>query len=148
MAYLDALRRTFDYGGRSTRSQFWEFLGVMMLVTVLCTWVVEAWDLSLVPIRIVVFGHFASLTALLVRRFRDGGLSPVWAVLPYLPFLWQACMTLAIPSWDDDDSVMLVGGMVVVGCWILTVSLASVGGRVAVTTPPTTREALEPSVRP
>lgn len=95
-AYLNALRRYFDFSGRSSRSQFWMFQLVMLL------FIVVAVEIDLlrgntfglgqygqVTDGVILF-HFVPQWSVSIRRLHDVGKSGWWYLVSLLPFggLW------------------------------------------------------------
>lgn len=116
-AYVNALRRTFDFAGKSTREDFWWFqlgwwllyLGMLPIAALLSDREVAfviRWSLSVLGLIAVflVMGGFASLVSLTIRRLRDAGKSWLWFFILIAPFvgpLWLVVL-LCRPSMRSD----------------------------------------------
>lgn len=99
-AYVNALRRTFDFAGKSTREDFWWFqlgwwllyLGVLLIAALLSNEEVAfviRWPLSVLCLIAVllVMGGYVSLVSLTIRRLRDAGKSWHWFFILIVPFV-------------------------------------------------------------
>lgn len=89
-AYLDAMRRYFDFSGRSTRTQFWSFcltvLGLGIAAIVLDTAVLGASKPSLFT-WLVYFPHLIPSIAVTIRRLHDSDKSGWWILLGLVPLV-------------------------------------------------------------
>lgn len=91
-AYLDALRRYFDFSGRSTRSQFWLFtLGAIMasiaaLIVDGASGSGTAGEPGLVT-SLVLLGHLIPSLSVMVRRLHDIDRSGWWVLLGLVPLV-------------------------------------------------------------
>lgn len=87
-AYLDAMRRYFDFSGRATRTQFWLFsLTVLVLgiaAIVLDTALLGASKPSLFT-WLVYFPHLIPSIAVTIRRLHDSDKSGWWILLGIVP---------------------------------------------------------------
>ena len=109
-AYLDGMLRYFEISGRSSRSQYWLFFLIQMVVTVgaFCA------DLTLGGLdpkhpapTLTIFAciiHFVPGITIQIRRLHDIGKSGAWLLLYFVPFgglvlLYWACL----PSEDADN---------------------------------------------
>lgn len=95
--------RYFEFTGRSTRSQYWQFMAVQavfILVALLADFMLG----NLGPAHpaptvthFAIFVHLVPALAMQVRRLHDVGISGGWALLLFVPFvgllvLWWACL--------------------------------------------------------
>ncbi len=83
-AYLDAMRRYFDFSGRSTRAQFW-FYHLALLGIAVGTFIIDivisgGREPQPLVSAVVVIGHYIPYLAIIVRRLHDTG-SSGWLVL-------------------------------------------------------------------
>lgn len=79
--YLDAWRNFFVFDGRATRTQYWSFFGIHLLILFV---------LSLTILEIYWAYSVAALIPTLaygVRRLHDAGYSGLWILLPIVNFL-------------------------------------------------------------
>ena len=87
--YVDGLRRTFVFGGRSTRGQYWGFLAVNMAV-LLALLALGFIDMSaepnywVIPAAVYVIPAMLANLSNAVRRLRDTGISPFWVLIGWL----------------------------------------------------------------
>ena len=83
-----AVRRTFQYGGRAPRSEYWWFQLFALVLMVAAFLLDEAlglpivWDGSALLSAIVILGTAPTQITLTMRRFQDRGLNGLWS-LPY-----------------------------------------------------------------
>jgi uncharacterized membrane protein YhaH (DUF805 family) len=107
-AYLDALRRGFDFGGRTSRAQYWSFILFHFLI---------AFGLAIVDViggtfvDEVGFGLLSGLYSLFMiipsiaaftRRLHDVGKSSWWLLLAFIPFGVLFLFYLALKSGDEN----------------------------------------------
>lgn len=107
--FFEAWRKSFDYRGRASRSQYWWFSLWSLLSIWLVAWLsIElAWRLGVSSLGslwllYLLASMFPGL-AILVRRLRDAGKGPGWVLIGFVPFIggiWLFCLTL-MPSVGD-----------------------------------------------
>lgn len=106
-AYLDALLRYFDVGGRTTRSQFWvyQLVYLVLLVAAVCVdtlvlkrqyYDIGGHRIPLLVTMIVALFHTAPNLTICIRRLHDIGRSGAWFMVQLVPFgglllLWWYC---------------------------------------------------------
>lgn len=95
--YVSAFQRYADFGGRSTRSEFWCFVAINLVVMFFCgyadgsfgfkppfeAFMADYGPISLVYLLVVTVPYIA----VCLRRLRDAGFSGWWLVTGLLPFL-------------------------------------------------------------
>lgn len=95
-AYLNALARYFSFSGRSSRSQFWMFQLVMVLLTIVAVEIdmvrgntFGLGEYGQVTLVLILF-HFIPSWTVSIRRLHDVGKSGWWYLVSLLPFggLW------------------------------------------------------------
>lgn len=98
--YILAWKRSFDFSGDSSRQEFWWFLLVHIVVTVVCIWAdvglaMGGWfDVSYSVLSLV------PTLAAIVRRLHDIGKSGLWGwvfIVPIIGPFWLAYL-LAQPT--------------------------------------------------
>lgn len=122
-SYADALLRYFSFSGRSSRSQYWIFQLVMLLLLIVAV------EIDLVrgdPIHrgrfgfeyglvtsCVIFFHIVPATTIAVRRLHDVGRSGWWYLMIFIPFavfwlLYQHCLSSepGTNAYGEDPSNM------------------------------------------
>lgn len=89
-AYFDAMRRYFDFSGRSTRSQFWLFTLIVAIMgiigIVLDAAVLGASEPSLFT-WIIYLAHLIPAIAITVRRLHDSDKRGWWILLGLMPLV-------------------------------------------------------------
>jgi len=100
-AYLNALARYFSFSGRSSRSQYWMFHLVALLIIIVAMEIdalrgdgfhFSRGDASHLTnpyglaTSIVILFHIAPAFALMIRRLHDIGKSGWWWLLGFIPF--------------------------------------------------------------
>lgn len=91
-AYLDALRRYFDFSGRSTRSQFWLFTLGFVIVSIIALIVDTAIGSGAVEepgivTSLVLIGHLIPSLSVTVRRLHDINRSGWWVLIGLIPLV-------------------------------------------------------------
>jgi uncharacterized membrane protein YhaH (DUF805 family) len=81
-AYVSAWSRSFDYGGRSNRGDFWWYFLANMIVSVILG-LVKNPQLQTVYALATIFPSLP----LVVRRLRDIGKSWVWIFIGLIPLI-------------------------------------------------------------
>jgi uncharacterized membrane protein YhaH (DUF805 family) len=89
-AYFDALRRYFDFSGRSTRSQFWLFTLVYFVILIVAMvldagLMIDPTGEALVITGLVSLAHFIPSLSVMVRRLHDIGRSGWWILIGIIP---------------------------------------------------------------
>lgn len=105
--YFTGWRRTFDYKGTATRSEFWTFILVNMAVSFVVACFSEGaavfWDVvTLLP-----------EIALTIRRLRDFAWSPYWAIP-----LWICMLALYAEVPEEEAWMMSLVGIAGLGSFI------------------------------
>lgn len=110
-SYLDGLLRYFDFGGRSTRLQFWAYLLTLFFLNVVIYVLMRALGINAAPTAEIVFGifwvlHTVPTFAVLARRLHDSGLSMKWIALAIiLPIVgWAVVLIMACRPSDEDEN--------------------------------------------
>jgi uncharacterized membrane protein YhaH (DUF805 family) len=111
MGYFDALMRYFEFWGRTSRSQYWTFQLIALLLAIAALFAdIGAMRLGFehdhVGLFITFFGIFniiPSITAT-VRRLHDIGKSGFWYLLCFLPFGAIVVLIWTIKRGDDGDN--------------------------------------------
>ncbi len=116
--YLLAFRRFADFGGRSTRSEFWYFWLSHILAMMFLSSVTALIGLPFIYLIHMLVGIIPSF-ALTVRRLHDVGLSGLWFLIGFVPvvgtillLIWYC--TESDPgtnawgphplAWEDEDA--------------------------------------------
>ena len=96
--YLTAFRRAFDFGGRASRKDFWQFFYLQSVIAALMIPLDhflgtnfhrpdgQAYFLGTCQVAYLLLS-FLPLLAITVRRLRDAGIDPGWAVAGFIPFI-------------------------------------------------------------
>lgn len=89
-AYLDGLRRYFDFKGRSTRSQYWLFVLVALVLEIVAL-VVDSMlvqDAEVRPITgLLALAHLIPSLSVAVRRLHDINRSGWWVLIAFVPLV-------------------------------------------------------------
>ena len=92
-AYLNAMRRYFDFSGRSTRSQYWLFTLFLLIIGIVAIVIDGAAGLGRLssgfgPVTaLVLLIHLIPSWSLTVRRLHDIGRSGWWVLIGLIPIL-------------------------------------------------------------
>jgi len=103
-AYLEGMRRYAEFTGRSSVSQFWQFLVTLLAVTfavaIADTRLAQEFPTKFgVLTLIILLPHLVPLAAVTVRRLHDTGRTGWWAILALIPFINVASfLQAALPS--------------------------------------------------
>ena len=120
VSYFDGLLRYFEFSGRSSRSQYWLFQLVYVVLIVAAVFA----DLKLngspvdghhfgLFLTFIIFFHLVPQVTVTVRRLHDTGRSGWWYLLGFVPFgglfvlYWTCCRSEEGPNPYGD----LQGGM-------------------------------------
>lgn len=111
-SYLDGMLRYFDFSGRSTRTQYWLFW-LISLVVGLAAVFADYFVFGIHPQRnyygplalMVGIAHIIPSISVTVRRLHDTGRSGWWYFLPFLPIIGSiihfVMMCWAGDRWDN-----------------------------------------------
>lgn len=102
-AYFDAMRRYFDFKGRSTRSQFWLFTLFLLIIgfvaMVIDGSIGSAADTSPGPVFLTVyFLHLVPSLSVSVRRLHDTDRTGWWVLLGLIPIIGQVVLLVWLCS--------------------------------------------------
>lgn len=86
-AYLTAMRRYFDFSGRSTRSEFWLFTLAMMILMVIAIAADSAIESPGVLAGLVYAAHVIPSFSVTVRRLHDIDRSGWWVLIGFVPLV-------------------------------------------------------------
>ena len=81
-AFTTAWRKSFTYGGKATRAEYWWFYFINLIVIYAFLW--------LVPLSPVILYSIASVfpgLSIVVRRLRDIGKQWQWIFISLIPFI-------------------------------------------------------------
>jgi uncharacterized membrane protein YhaH (DUF805 family) len=98
-SYINAMRRYFDFSGRSTRAQFWLF-SLVMLVMVIIAIIIDSAISSQPGIitALVVIAHLLPSLAVTVRRLHDINRSSWWVFIQLVPLIGLIVMLVFLCS--------------------------------------------------
>lgn len=85
---MTVVRRTFDYGGRSSRTEYWSFV-IASLAIIFLSLILDAlidWEEPYLMGMVSLLLAFPSVS-LGIRRVRDSGLEPYWFALCLVPWI-------------------------------------------------------------
>ena len=91
--YTNAMRRYFDFGGRSSRAQFWLFILIYIIIMVIAviidTFVFGAGDGQSLPILVMIVAlvHIVPSLSAGVRRLHDTDRSGWWWFINLVPII-------------------------------------------------------------
>lgn len=92
-AYLTAMRRYVDFGGRSSRSEYWLFVLIYLIIYIIAM-VIDVWVLGVDPSSgfgilagIVTLVHIIPSIAVGVRRLHDTDRSGWWILIVFIPLI-------------------------------------------------------------
>lgn len=88
--YIVCWMRTFDYTGKSGRMEYWYYIGISLVILSFASIAVLLHSDALNWIYGLVALNLFPYTAVLVRRVRDAGYSPWWALWRLVPVVGQA----------------------------------------------------------
>lgn len=111
-SYLDGMLRYFEFGGRSTRLQYWMFflihgallVGAVYLDVVVGQYRPSAGFAGLPATLFVTFIHAFPAWTLQVRRLHDIGKSGWWLLLNMVPFGGIVLLVWACTGSDHGDN--------------------------------------------
>jgi len=90
-AFTTAWRKSFDYEGKATRTEFWWFNLANFIVTMVLSFiffVASFNNASIFPlISLYFFGQIFPSLSVSVRRVRDTGKGWEWILMPLVPFI-------------------------------------------------------------
>ncbi|MCJ7997999.1 DUF805 domain-containing protein [Rhizobium cremeum] len=86
-AYLTAMRRYFDFAGRSTRSEFWLFTLALMILMVIAIAVDSAIESPGVLAGLVYVAHVIPSLSVTARRLHDIDRSGWWVLIGFVPLV-------------------------------------------------------------
>ena len=102
--FLTAMRRWHDYGGCSSRNEFWSFVGVSAALYGLLTLVYRYWypndDAVATILSLMVLPIGLPFLALASRRFHDVGLSAWFVVFGFCTAHLSTLVVALVPSRD------------------------------------------------
>ena len=103
--FLTAMRRWHDYGGCSSRNEFWSFVGVSAALYGLLTLVYRYWypndDAVATVLSLMYLPIGLPFLALASRRFHDIGLSAWFVVLGFFTAHLSTLVVALMPSRDS-----------------------------------------------
>ena len=103
--FLTAIRRWRDYGGCSSRNEFWSFVGVSAALYGLLTLVYRYWypndDAVATILSLMVLPIGLPFLALASRRFHDVGLSAWFVVFGFFTAHLSTLVVALVPSRDS-----------------------------------------------
>lgn len=94
--YIGAWMRTFDFVGRSSRTEYWTFYLINVAITAAAVLIFReslGSGIATVPILVV----FLPTLAVTVRRLRDGLGSGAWFFLAFIPFVGPLVVFWILP---------------------------------------------------
>lgn len=86
-AFLSGWKRSFDYGGRSSRPDFWWFVLANLIVSVVLAVLGGFADVFAKLLYLYAIAQIIPNLALTVRRLRDSGKSWPWIFISFVPFI-------------------------------------------------------------
>lgn len=103
--YLQTLKRTFDYKGRSNRKEFWSFVAINLLIY-FTLFLTDVFLKNTIGISNIYFSVMCiPLFTLSVRRVHDLGRSSDIIVLYFLPVLgWVYLFFVFIKKGDSEEN--------------------------------------------
>lgn len=123
------LRRSFDFGGRATRSELISYLFASLLVSVPLSFIT---GLALTHEAHMLVGNAATLLlalplpALLVRRLHDSGRSGAWVWLAVLSFSIWLARTAISAAWGMGARLSFDGWTWLIDWAVIMANLASI----------------------
>jgi uncharacterized membrane protein YhaH (DUF805 family) len=108
-AYFDAMRRYFDFAGRSTRSQYWLFVLMFALLMIVAT-VLDGLAGNLEGdgpaffLAVVNIAHLIPNLSVAVRRLHDTGRSGWWLLLSFIPIVGQIVLLVWLCSGSQPEA--------------------------------------------
>ncbi len=116
--WADGIKRTFDFSGRATRSDFNIFMLIYVFVAGIALFVLvqldigsmskKAEDTAIIIFSCIMFLLYIPAFSLTVRRARDAGASPMVGFLYFVPIIgWWYLKTIilkpSVHNIDDED---------------------------------------------
>jgi uncharacterized membrane protein YhaH (DUF805 family) len=127
--YLNAMRRYFEFGGRSSRYEFWFFVLFVTIASIVASFIdglIFGADEESIGILspIVSLVHLIPGIAVSVRRLHDIDRTGWWILLPFVALVVMAVLFGLVMATADDSTSALSGlgtSMVIVGVVYLAV---------------------------
>jgi len=91
--FVDALKKYADFSGRATRTQYWMFMFIYMIIEVTLQ-VIEAVVGTLILTPLFVLALFLPSIAVGARRLHDTSRSGWWQLMPIVPAIALALFML------------------------------------------------------
>ena len=98
-AYVNFVFGIFDWGGITTRKEFWHAFVMNVAVTIFVSWALNVFNFVNLHVVVDVYSIliYVALSAMVVRRFHSAGLSRWWALFWLVPLVGSipvlfACM--------------------------------------------------------
>ncbi|MFM9940543.1 MAG: DUF805 domain-containing protein [Hyphomicrobiaceae bacterium] len=105
MSFMDSIKtcfsKYFDFSGRARRSEFWWFMLLYLIV-------------SIIPIvQIAVLGMIIPIIAVTARRLHDTDRSGWWQLAPLVPMaIGGGILAAGLSTGDGTSALTIVGGIV------------------------------------
>lgn len=88
-SYARAFERYIDFGGRSSRADYWSFVLINIVIFFVFRWMLELTWISQgffsITLGLYMLGAFIPSLALSIRRLHDSGHSGWWVLLKFIP---------------------------------------------------------------
>lgn len=88
--YIICWMRIFNYSGKSSRMEYWYFVGLSLVVLSLISIFLLQINSAAHYIYVLVAFNLLPYFSALVRRIRDAGYSPWYVLLHFVPIIGQA----------------------------------------------------------
>ena len=127
--YLNAMRRYFEFGGRSSRYEFWFFVLFVTIFSIVASFIdvllfgADQESVGIVS-PIVSLVHLIPGIAVSVRRLHDIDRTGWWILLPFVALVVMAVLLGGVMLTAEDPAAGLAGlgaSMVIVGLVYLAV---------------------------
>ena len=87
-AFTTAWRKSFTYGGRATRAEYWWFYLINIIIALVLGYVVMlAYEAFLVLLPVYVIAQVFPTVSITIRRLRDAGKEWIWIFINLVPII-------------------------------------------------------------
>lgn len=102
--YVAVMRRSFDFSGRAPRSEYWWFVGLMLLFSIVVSAVFEivSSDASALASALFSLVHLVPSLAVGARRLHDTGRTGWWQLVGFVPLIgFVALLVLMVLKGEE-----------------------------------------------
>ena len=105
MPYIEVLQKYADFDGRATRTEYWLWILIHVIILVALTLVFSLLfgDLGVIIPLIYILATIIPHVAVSVRRLHDIGRSGLWYLLSFVPFGGIVILIFHMLGSDDNN---------------------------------------------